>query len=133
MSRLSNTLPVLVSDNPALITLGAHLKAIRKSRKLTRPMIRERTGISESTIIRIERGEKVSMEYLLGYAANLGEDVPVDAMRAYAPSAAAPVAMADAPSAPPEWFKAFAEQQAAFQQAVLAHLDTLTHPTRGKR
>ena len=52
--------------------IGEHLATWRKLRQLTAAQVADRAGISRYTVLRLESGEGVSMENLLGVARALG-------------------------------------------------------------
>lgn len=69
----SQELPASGSVSPALIALGAQLRAARKAQKVSAVALAEVAGLSRLTLHRIERGEPgVAMGHWLAVAQALG-------------------------------------------------------------
>lgn len=130
--------PMNVFADKTLRELGADIRRAREAREWTRPKVREETGLSESTIVRIERGEKVSLELLLAYAATMGVSVPQRllvgaAQEAFHEMAAAGPAAGEGPEGladlarrgAPAWAVSMMEQQSKAHAEVMKALDRI--------
>lgn len=117
----------LAAKLQALGTLIRHERELVK--EWTRPdMVRE-TGISDSTITRVERGEKVSLENLLAVASAVGIEIPSKMVA----DLTAPTRSLKAqlpPVAPPTWFTQYVEQQTAHNEQVIALLKRIARKTK---
>lgn len=84
----------------------------------TRRELERVTGISTSTIVRAERGERARLETYLQLSSALGVDIPADVMEALV-AVEGPIADSLTTAAPPAWFTEYAA--AAEERERLRH------------
>lgn len=65
-------------NSDPLVEFGARLRAAREAKYGGRPAMSRSTGISDSTIVRVERGDRVSLEKLIAVGKALDIDPPAD-------------------------------------------------------